>query len=62
MSDETFVTLRNALRNLDTDPATAKDPIKRTFLCDGRHVSANVSILEDTGTPFTCSPPTTSWS
>lgn len=44
-----FVRLRDALRTLATDPATANDPIKRTFLCDGQYVSANVSILEDTG-------------
>jgi mannose-6-phosphate isomerase-like protein (cupin superfamily) len=44
-----FVRLREALRTLATDPATANDPIKRTFLCDGQYVSANVSILEDTG-------------
>jgi quercetin dioxygenase-like cupin family protein len=44
-----FVRLTDALRSLETDPATASDPIKRMFLCDGQYVSANVSILEDTG-------------
>lgn len=44
-----FVRLRDALRTLATDPATANDPIKRRFLCDGQYVSANVSILEDPG-------------
>lgn len=49
MMTKHFVRLENALRTLETDPATAKDPIKRTFLCDGQYVTANVSILEDTG-------------
>jgi quercetin dioxygenase-like cupin family protein len=49
MSLQHFVRLEDALRSLETDPATANDPIKRMFLCDGQHVSANVSILEDTG-------------
>lgn len=49
MSTTNFVRLADALRSLETDPATASDPIKRMFLCDGQHVSANVSILDDTG-------------
>lgn len=44
-----FIRLEETLRSLETDPATARDPIKRMFVCDGQHVSANVSILEDTG-------------
>ena len=44
-----FVRLTDALRSLETDPATAQDPIKRMFLFDGQYVSANVSILDDTG-------------
>ena len=49
MSVTHFVQLTDALRSLETDPATANDPIKRMFLCDGQYVSANVSILADTG-------------
>lgn len=49
MNTNAFVRLGEALRTLATDPATASHPIKRTFLCDGQHVSANVSILDDTG-------------
>ena len=49
MIGQTFVRLRDALRTLETDPATVNDPIKRMFLCDGQFVSANVSILNDTG-------------
>src|SRR2546423_4474157 len=49
MTTKNFVRLQDALRSLATDPATANDPIKRMFLCDGQYVSANVSILNDTG-------------
>ena len=45
MSTQYFVRLEDALRSLAIDPATANDPIKRTFLCDGQYVSANMSIL-----------------
>jgi quercetin dioxygenase-like cupin family protein len=38
--------LRDAVRSLATDPATAADPIRRTFLCDGEHISCNVNVLE----------------
>jgi mannose-6-phosphate isomerase-like protein (cupin superfamily) len=47
MKAEYFFRLADATRGLATDPATAADPIKRTFLCDGRDVSCNVNILED---------------
>ena len=49
MSTKHFIRLEETLRGLQTDPATATDPIKRKFICDGEHVSANVNILEDTG-------------
>ncbi len=49
MSTKHFIRLDETLRGLETDTATAKDPIKRMFICDGEHVSANVNILEDTG-------------
>ena len=47
MQAESFFRLADTLRGLATDPATAADPIKRTFLCDGQDVSCNVNILED---------------
>jgi mannose-6-phosphate isomerase-like protein (cupin superfamily) len=47
MKSECFFRLADILRSLATDPATAADPIKRTFLCDGEAVSCNVNILED---------------
>ena len=49
MSTRHFIRINDTLRELATDPATANDPIKRMFVCDGEHVSANVNILENTG-------------
>jgi mannose-6-phosphate isomerase-like protein (cupin superfamily) len=49
MSSQYFYRLEDALDGLATDPATAADPIKRTFLCDGEYVSCNVNILEASG-------------
>jgi len=49
MSERYFFRLKGLLQSLAADPATANDPIKRTFLCDGSDVSANLTILEDAG-------------
>lgn len=49
MSEKYFIRLKDVLQSLTTDSATANDPIKRTFVCDGGHVSANLTLLEDTG-------------
>jgi quercetin dioxygenase-like cupin family protein len=49
MSTKHFIRLEDTLRNLATEPATANDPIKRMFLYDGEHVSANVTVLEAPG-------------
>jgi hypothetical protein len=46
MKSQYFHRLADALDGLATDPATAGDPIKRRFLCDGEHLSCNVNILE----------------
>src|SRR3954453_23601075 len=47
MKSQYFHRLEDAIRGLSTDPATAADPIKRTFLFDGQDVSCNVNILEE---------------
>ena len=47
MNSQYFHRPEDALRGLATDPATAADPIKRTFLCDGEGISCNVNILEN---------------
>ena len=47
MASQYFHRLEDALRGLATDPATAGDPIKRSFLFDGQDLSCNVNTLED---------------
>ena len=49
MNSQYFYRLEDALRGLATDPATAADPIRRSFLFDGQHISCNVNILEESG-------------
>jgi quercetin dioxygenase-like cupin family protein len=44
-----FVNLKQAVRSMETDPSTAKQPIKRMFVADGDFLPANVSVLEETG-------------
>lgn len=41
-----FTNLDEIIESLETDPSTATDPIKRQFLCDGEHMTANLGILE----------------
>jgi quercetin dioxygenase-like cupin family protein len=47
MASKYFFRVEDALRGLATDPATAADPIKRTFLFDGEHISCNVNVLDE---------------
>ena len=44
-----FVNLHETVRSMKTDASTASQPIKRMFVADGEFMSANVSILEETG-------------
>lgn len=46
---ERFRRLGDLLARLETDPATATDPIKRQFLCDGEFLTANLAVVEGTG-------------
>ncbi|HET6646404.1 MAG TPA: hypothetical protein VFH01_03680 [Pyrinomonadaceae bacterium] len=54
-----FTNLNDALRAMKTDPSTARDPIKRMFLCDGQFITANASIIEDRGNALIRGPRTT---
>lgn len=47
MGSQYFHRLEDALRGLATDPATAGDPIKRSFLFDGQDLSCSVNTLEE---------------
>jgi hypothetical protein len=44
-----FTNLNDALGAMKTDPSTSHDPIKRMFLCDGQFITANASIIEESG-------------
>jgi mannose-6-phosphate isomerase-like protein (cupin superfamily) len=46
VNPEYFYRIKDVLRGLATDAATAEDPIKRTFLFDGQDLSCNVNVLE----------------
>lgn len=41
-----FVNLAKAVQTMTTDESTADQPIRRMFVADGEHLSANVSVLE----------------
>lgn len=42
-----FHNLDQIVETLDTDESTRNDPIKRVFVFDGEHVTANVGIVRD---------------
>lgn len=44
-----FVNLPATLKSMQTDPTTARDPIKRQFLFDGQFITANAAIIEESG-------------
>lgn len=44
-----FQNLDQIAESLEIDPSTSGDPIKRTFVIDGEHLTANVAIVPDTG-------------
>ena len=44
-----FQNLREIAEAMDVDPSTRDDPIKRTFVVDGAHLTANVGIVRDSG-------------
>ena len=41
-----FVNLAKAVQTMTIDDSTADQPIRRMFVADGEHLSANVSVLE----------------
>ena len=40
-----FRNLAKIVESLEVDPSTADDPIKRTFVVDGTHLTANVAVV-----------------
>lgn len=44
-----FENLSRIVESLETDESTRGDPIKRVFVFDGKHLTANVGIVRDSG-------------
>ena len=44
-----FQNLNAIVETLDADPSTKNDPIKRKFVVDGNHMTANVAIVNESG-------------
>ena len=44
-----FKNLNQIVESLETDESTRNDPIKRAFVFDGKHLTANVGIVRDSG-------------
>ncbi len=44
-----FHSLRRIVDSLEVDESTRNDPIKRTFVVDGEHMTANVGVVGDCG-------------
>ena len=42
-----FQNLNEIVGSIDADESTKNDPIKRTFVVDGEHLSANVAIVSE---------------
>jgi len=44
-----FQNIKNLIEILDSDQATKNDLVKRTFVADGEHLTANIVIFGDSG-------------
>jgi mannose-6-phosphate isomerase-like protein (cupin superfamily) len=42
-----FQNLRQIVDSLEVDESTKDDPIKRVFVIDGKHMTANVGVMRD---------------
>jgi quercetin dioxygenase-like cupin family protein len=51
-----FINLKQLLGSLAADPSTANDPVKRMFIYDGAHVTANISMGAEGGSALHTQP------
>lgn len=51
-----FVNSRELLQSLAVDPGTAADPVKRMFICDGEHLTANIATGGEAGSSLHTQP------
>jgi len=49
-----FINFNELLKSLEVDASTENEPVKRMFICDGSHLTANISMgVEGGGTLHT---------
>jgi len=53
---EKFLNLKNLLGAMQFDPATETDPVKRMFIFDGEHLTANIATGVDAGNSLHAQP------
>src|SRR5215475_3999605 len=51
-----FINFKQLLSSLAVDPTTANDPVKRMFICDGAHLTANISMGAEGGSALHTQP------
>lgn len=44
-----FQNLKHIVQSLEADESTKNDPIKRTFVVDGEHLTGNVAVVRESG-------------
>ena len=53
---KSFFNVRDLLQSLEVDPSTAKDPVKRMFVCDGDFLTANIATGAEPGSSLHTQP------
>jgi quercetin dioxygenase-like cupin family protein len=51
-----FINFNQLLSSLAADPSTVNDPVKRMFICDGAHLTANISMGVEGGSTLHTQP------
>ena len=51
-----FINFHELLQSLAVDPSTANEPVKRMFICDGAHLTANISMGGEGGSALHTQP------
>ena len=53
---DNFINFTDMLKSLEVDPSTATEPVKRMFICDGAHLTANISMGAEGGSALHTQP------
>lgn len=51
-----FINFNELLKSLEVDASTANEPVKRMFICDGPHLTANISMGVEGGSALHTQP------